>query len=716
MADDYTPPQTNLPFTFSEGGYAKPVFGPLNFNFRVVNPRNLSAAVQVMQFAPYKEEAYTYTKECQTYTIGYGTGGVQILKTRCLYGGIRDLTASVSGYIKTYQVKDLGAFGRGVVPQDLPAYLGADIPRDLAAIMGVRQTQIPRDLHASTYGWTEAYLAAIIGEIESPRDLHAFMKVTSHGEIDLPASTHAWHIRYLKASLAAKPKFDLGGIISPIPAGELWAYIRSFPQEDLPAHTRGWDARDLSATLGFVYTKNLPASISAATDKIKDIWAKVKGFGEGYLDLSAVVQPYYISLLPAYVKAKYFNDISAYVFIIQPKYIRASMHGWAEAFLPASIVSTKWPWDLTASINAAGLYKDLQANISSLQGSNISRNLTAQTKSWLMDRLTANIYGTNAHVLYAYINCLGHSSDLHASIIPKVIRLTTVMDVITMTKKDLTATINYLCFGTGYSNLNSTLYVKYMKELSSYVRGMAIPKTKELPAKVGYSDAYSVVDKLKLSINIYPTDYRVEDKIRLLFTLMASGSTLGAYIRGTLRYHTLTANITGRKLKPYVYDEIIKNRERAVSTTYNGVFKSFEVVEMAFKDMVEDYYYSSDGDYAWKTDRTEKWLLDVKSYIPADLSLGIKRKLHKATTLYDLRRFTSIDEALKYAIDYVTSYPVNNLPASLMASGGFRGLTSTITPRIPIRQKAGMSASLTAIGGSDATDVIISVGGNIIKI
>ena len=36
----------------------------------------------------------------------------------------------------------------------------------------------------------------------------------------------------------------------------------------------------------------------------------------------------------------------------------------------------------------------------------------------------------------------------------------------------------------------------------------------------------------------------------------------------------------------------------------------------AFESLVKDYYYSSDGDYAWKKDRLDRWILNVKSFLP----------------------------------------------------------------------------------------------------
>jgi len=51
---------------------------------------DISAAITALENGPYQDETYTYLKRCECYIVGYGVYGVQILKGRCYYGGIRD--------------------------------------------------------------------------------------------------------------------------------------------------------------------------------------------------------------------------------------------------------------------------------------------------------------------------------------------------------------------------------------------------------------------------------------------------------------------------------------------------------------------------------------------------------------------------------------------------------------------------------------------------
>jgi hypothetical protein len=91
------------------------------------------------------------------------------------------------------------------------------------------------------------------------------------------------------------------------------------------------------------------------------------------------------------------------------------------------------------------------------------------------------------------------------------------------------------------------------------------------------------------------------------------------------------------------------------------------VAEISFESIVHDYFYNSGDNEVYKIDRLEKWVTSVKSYIPFDKRLGIKRRFHKMTKLYDISKFDTLDAAMKFAIHYVTEYPEEDLGASITA-------------------------------------------------
>jgi hypothetical protein len=76
------------------------------------------------------------------------------------------------------------------------------------------------------------------------------------------------------------------------------------------------------------------------------------------------------------------------------------------------------------------------------------------------------------------------------------------------------------------------------------------------------------------------------------------------------------------------------------------------------------------------------------------------RRLHKATTIYDLKKFKSVDEAIKAAIAYVTEYPQSTLGASIVNLGTYRTLSSVIVPRYTINSKNSLESTITPVGNT----------------
>ena len=133
---------------------------------------------------------------------------------------------------------------------------------------------------------------------------------------------------------------------------------------------------------------------------------------------------------------------------------------------------------------------------------------------------------------------------------------------------------------------------------------------------------------------------------------------------------------------------------------------------MAFKSVVSDYYYSSDGDYAWKKDRLTRWVLSVKSVLPPNTTLRLKRRIHRAAELYDLRKFASIDEAMRYTIAYVTEYPQSNLSAVIYNSSKAVSLRANISTHYQQTSNDMLSSSITSVGNT----VVVSERDSITKL
>ena len=549
-----------------------------------------------------------------------------------------------------------------------------------------------------TYEAARILRATITGydKLSGQADLGGYIKQVDSGSADLSGYIKKIFKQDLPASIAVQLYKDLPANIAPIPPADLSAYLNPWPQRNLPATMYGWQYSDLNAyvnTLGAGY-EDLSAYVNVI--EIRDLPVIMRGWVSTYADLGGILHAFLVKELPAYIQGTEYLDLPTYIFGVRPRDLYATIHGWQELDLPASINGLNWPWNLTASITGTGNHRNLPAYIRIFKAVEVTSNLPASVHSWEYKQLTANIYGDNAGILWASIVPTGQSLDLSASIQPKMIKLTSVVKVATMEHNDLSATVN-VCFGTGMKDLPAYLRVVYKRELSAYIKSLSVYTEKNLSAKIGYSGTQAI-DKYNLSIILQPSAYWTEDKYALALRIYSNARSLSGYIKGTLRYTGLTASITAEDLPYYTFGgEPIKNREQVVWTDYAGVFKKYETVEMFFSEMVTDYYYSSSGDYVWEVEKAERWVLKLSSYIPANTALTIKRKLHKSLYLADLKRFSSIDAAMRYAIDMVTTYPQSNLSAAITAKGTYRALRATISPLYTVTDNSSLNGSINGI-------------------
>lgn len=578
----------------------------------------------------------------------------------------------------------------------MPASVDTHLPRTLGGIIRVAE-KLAELFPAIIHGWEYRHLGMTLGGTHDPVNLLAQLFVEQRDISVISGAIYGWQATDLPAYLNIVFKKNLPAYILPVLPADLSAYLKVRLISNLSASTHGWRYYDLGATIDQIYAKNLPARISAAPRFFANLNAKLKGVGASYSDISAYTRGFAHRSLGGYVVATYLADITAYLFPVVPRYIKGIIHGWQEAYLQGILNGQDYPWNLTASITSKGYWNLLNAIIAPVRGVHNYSSLVGKVHPWEIRTFTANIFVDSAVNLGAYLNPRLQASDLHASIRPKMIRLTTLIKIPTMVGRDLSATINYLCFQTGVRNLSAFIYPKFKGDLYAFIRPLYYNyKPINLGAKVGYTDSILEVDKLKIGITVLPGQYFTTDRYKLALYVLDAKSILNAYIRGTLRYRGISAQIEGVDIPAFTFDNVLKNREKVLHTTYDGVFKAFEVVEISFKEAVKEYFYSSDGEYAWRTDRSSKWLLDIRSILPLELAVRLKRRLHRATTLSDLRSFSSIDEAMKHAIAYVTEYPQASLGASIYNSGTYAYLSGQINPKYIKSERTSLSSSITA--------------------
>lgn len=677
----YTPPSsTQLPFVFTASGYTAPS-GELLFEYtsEVGSFNNLNSAVQVMQL--YHDETYTYVKSCPKYVVGYSDGIVQIMKGRCIFGGIRDLWSSIAGITILSQTDDLQSIVKvmrsGIF--DLSANISMHLPEDIKySIKPVHE--VVTDFPGSIHGWRQSDLYSTI-LMHPPKDLESSLFVKRTATADLDMFIHAWQVKDLQLRIDRVFPFDLPITLSPILPANLSAYLKTRYVVDLGSNLKGWGLKDLSAYIDIIFAYDLNVKIHGRDDMFGDLYFRIKGRAiEVQKFLSASLRGVVGKDLNASLIATYMSNLLGYVFPVLPKDISANIYAWHVHDLQFTLNGQRSRWDLLASIFPNNNLSILGATICSRVGTKIPSNLPANIHSWYASHLTSNIGVIASGNLQAVLIPFGYSANFSSSIYPKMVRLTAIIKVATMEHKDLSAMINSFCVYTNHKNLTASLYTIYKSDLSSYVRALKYSyKPFTLSATVGYADTITQVDKYKINFTIAEGSMTTFDRYTIGLTVFSSVKHLSSYIRGIMQSVSLGSSIKAELLEEYDFGKIA-NTEPVIQLSYDGIFKGSAMVELSFESLVKDYYYSTDGDYAWKTDRLDRWILDLTSYLPRNIISGLRRRLHKSKKLYDLKRFSSIDEAMRHAIVYVTEYPQSDLSNSIYCIGTYTSLGSIISP------------------------------------
>ena len=664
IVDDYTTQDMrNLIFKFYPGTYSPPKFGEVTLNWMVrpiySSVGNIQASISAVDGGPFHDYTYTYLKECITYVVGYSVYGVQILKGRCTYGGIRDLSAYIVAWVKPVysETKDLPSFLYGTYSgdKDLPASISMHQPVDLLAYL---------DVLLQSYG-------------DLPSSIHGFM------EKDLPA--------FIRTMLYQ----GLPALINPVPPSDLPAYLKVWPMKHLPSLIYGWDVKDLAARINAYEYKDLPVYIDMHPWVNLPVYPLRVWAREVPVDLSAYITPFDYGNLPAVIIATYLKHLPAYLFPVVPVNLGAVLHSWDLKNLPAYVAGVYGEYDLQATITGVEYLKYLSAYIKAMKGTRIPRNLSANIRGWYGGDIGASIFPIPSANLSAYLLPVGAIGDLSASIYPKLVRLTSIVSVVTMEHSDLSAIINPHCFYSEPRDLLAYIRCVYKRDLGATVVGKKYDTgTVNLSASVGYASSYTFKDLMPIELLVLTNSYFYEDKFPIGLHISDSVVNLGAYIYATPRYRDLSAYIDAVKVEDYHFD-VVKNKEKVYNLSYAGVFESFETVELSFKSIVEDYLYSDAGNAVWKRNRIDRWILDVQSFIPADTALGIKRKFHKLKSLYDLSRAESIDEAVRLAIEYVTSYPYVDFSASIASIGRYVDFPAMIRAKYTTSTQGDLQASVT---------------------
>lgn len=628
---------------------------------KVSGQKDLLAVVRGFETLPGSLSVSIVGSYCQTlspkeYVVGYVNGVPQFITGRQKFRCVSFLSA----YINQVYFEDLTASILGVPRES----------RNLGAIINAVLKQGVDGLRAIIRGWSR----------ENYFNLSAFVR----GMV----------FRDLSSVVRGFTYSDLGSLLNIIPGKDLSVYLKVWPMRSLPGNIHGWQESDLTASIDWNIKKDLPSYIG--THIWKNLSVRLKGWvREATKDLSSYIRAFLFEDLPVSIRSTYLEDLTVYIFSIIPRDLSIFIHGWDERFLSANIVGKYGPYDLRASINAYNRPKDLSVFIVGKRFIEATKNLNVILSSWNSKDLGGYMSIVQPSDLNVSLIVKGFSEDLPVFIYPKMIHLTTIISVSTMEHLDLSATINFVCRRSAFKNLESYIRCTHLSDLGAEIIGKKYPAySTNLSATIGYADSYISVDKLPLSVGIY-SGYSVEDKLPIHLRIYNQLAALSASIIGTPQYKSLSASLTPVYLSHYEFDNV-KKIETVIHRDHGGSLDWYKVVELSFQSIVNEYFYVEGGNKVYRTDKTQRWRTDVKSYTPEDVKLNIRRKLFRARTLYDLSKFGSIDEAVRFAIDYVTRENYSNLSSFIASSGSFLNLPVSIKPKYFTTTDSNLSSTITA--------------------
>lgn len=693
--DEYVAPSWGeIGFNFTPGGYTAPPWTEIPFEWfgAITEVFDLGASVTV---DPTRTDApYCEIKRSNKIALGFGAGGWQILQGRTEYTCVYDLNAIIEG----------------IPPHaDLGAYIFA-----FTTLTG------EKDLGGIIQGWAEKDLGGLIYGIP-PRDLGAYLKQTYQQEADLGAYIRAWHIKDLIGIINGVDEADLPAIINAVLPKDLPAYIKAYSEEDLPATIVGWAEKDLGAIIFGKAFKDLGARIEGpvAVRVPRDLGARIKGWArEVERNLGAFIQAFNFKDLPAIIRAKEFATLWATIYGIPSVDLPAYIYGWAVRDLPATIDSIYGPNDLQGDIFGVGP-KDLPAIIEGVRW--LPADLGAIISGFRTKDLPAIINAVGWANLGALLNVVGDAADLGAIITPRVVKFSMLMPVHTMEARDLSAVISLApCYYHEVKDLGAYLKALYLKDLPATIYGFRADfwaQVRDLTAIISTSpltDYPRATDSMYFSFAAAGTAYAFDDLQvtywgkdkhpvdELAVEFIPTGgrriqSLLNAYVNATPRYSDLPAEIEGVIQLPYEFrrgrvdGRILKDRyydpyDDLATFIAPYILNNMElftrIVQIRFLSGVFDYFYQSSSNIAWKVDSDSKWTIDVTSWLEEEEFLADKRE-EKTKIVSDLTPFESMDEAIRYAVDWVLAFPQRDLPATITGARHeitkLKDLVATIT-------------------------------------
>ncbi len=468
---------------------------------------------------------------------------------------------------------------------------------------------------------------------------------------------------------------DLGGYTKLFTSGiilNLLEYIKStkITHSDIGSYLQTTPPLNLPINIELIEPLNLQVYLTV-NDRIIHLGVYIHAFN--YKDVNLFIRPVHL-----------FNLLS-YLNPITPVNLQSSLFGWEQRNLFFTVLPILPP-EINISIFAIAP-KNLKIIINGYKGIEKNKDLYNFIRGVVVFDLPINLIpvGTRSYNdLVINLFAKGQISDLQIEIRPRVIFMKALISVSLLEHKDLSIAINNGCIHSLYKDLSIYSYCVYLKELKVYMK-CAFGKQVEfdLGATVNYTD-YTVVDYLDV-------EWFVGDRSDLFtqFDVLFynhNGMTVIDEIPiviGTLHFKELKANLTCilsslnlsisikaiEKPKYKFLPEWVDIKAKRIVIDTARVHKQWHrIVDLFFDSRFSNphYFYVEAENKLYPIDRDVKWTVLIKSYKPnPDKNSDIKKLSIRSKYFIRLSDFKSIDEAVKYFIDLVSTYRTIDLAASL---------------------------------------------------
>jgi hypothetical protein len=628
------------------------------------------------------------------------------------YSGTKDLSGSIAG-IGDYS--SLSATIRTVFSNNT-SNLTATICSGWSA-----------NLYANVYGRAETDLTATIYSVYSADLFAKILGYDSEVISDIPASIKSQWSSYTG--------------ISAIISGWKSAHTTDFPEgrskATLPLNTiiltafggfsifrtslSHGDTPDLHATLNIISKLKselkayivvlqradygITASINSVTKKLIRNYVQLNFVNASFITASVIISSGYLELGAALRGiASVSTGTAADAYWSKKEYnftpILASTTGLLILNLPSNseifydFVNYSNSPDLWARIHG-WRYSSISASISSYPSSDLLGTLSCVTLDRLSD-LCATLSAYATYDIGGSISSTGGFSSLGAtlavgglyvaltsSIYPyRFVDGSTILEISTIPYTDLRATINYsgLSYGTilsEYRPLSGIInsFSRTFESLSASIHSTT--QTLKLNASIV---GLNLIRSRILNI-IYRTRRRsYSDTYSSITGVGSEIAALYSTITGLHNLVDLSASITSRR---YLFPPMDKKNFVEVYHVISGNARLVKEINIRFNSGVRHYVYDAIAAMLYKSSE-DRWTISLKAIEEAADFFDLTSS--KTEIIDSLVQYSSVDEAIRAAIDVLSIGRRSEISASITATGGYLGLYSSIVPTMADRE------------------------------